>query len=118
MMDRWITVGRLMREFGLPWPQAEAIIREQTARARRKPWVEAWYLGSFLMCVAGVPWLVGPQHRALGLVLRLVFLLAMLAGVLLPRVVAHQAILDAAAAPRPSGSAPTDASPAGRPPRR
>lgn len=94
---RFITVARLMRAFGLPWNHAEEIIREQTRRARR-PWIVAAYLVSWLMCVAGVPLLVPAADHLLGVLLRIGGIGLMVACLLLPRLLARQAILDAAQA--------------------
>ncbi|SEI71835.1 hypothetical protein [Frateuria terrea] len=44
VIPRFITVNRLMRDFGLPWQRAEAIIREQTIRNRRYPILVSCYL--------------------------------------------------------------------------
>jgi hypothetical protein len=99
-MPRFIGVDRLMREFGLPWQRAEAIIREQAARTRRHPLVVSCFLGGFLMGSVGVPLLVAPQHRLLAMLSRLGCLAVMVAGPVLVRVLARRSILRAAMAER------------------
>lgn len=104
VIPRFITVNRLMRDFGLPWQRAEAIIREQTIHTRRHPLVVSCFLGGFLMGGIGVPLLVPPTHHALAMMLRLVCLAVMVMGLMSVRVLARQAILDAAVAePRQAG---------------
>lgn len=101
MSHRFMTVSRLMRETGLSFQRAEAIIGEQTRACRGRPRVSFVYLSMFLMSVVGVPLLVPAGDRGLGLALRAVGLLGMIgAGVVLPRVLAREAILDAARADR------------------
>jgi hypothetical protein len=94
---------RLMREFGLPWQRAEAIVREQAARNRRHPLVVSCFLGGFLMGSVGVPLLVAPAHHLLAMLSRLGCLAAMAAGLVLVRVLARGSILRAAMAERCRG---------------
>jgi hypothetical protein len=102
MMPRFVSVNRLIREFGLPWQRAEAIVREQTAHTRRHPLVGC-VLGGLPMGNAGVPLLVAPERHLLATVLRLGCLAVMVTGWLLVRVLACRAILDAALAEQRRG---------------
>lgn len=95
-LPRYVTVTRLGREFRLPWARAEAIVREQTARARMGWLWRGLYLGAFAVGMGGVPWLAADRGHGFELALRLWFLALMVAGLLLPRVLARDAILEAA----------------------
>lgn len=101
MSQRFITVAQLMRESGLPFARAEAIVSEQTRAYRGKPWMVFAHLSAFLLGIAGVPLIVPAGDHGLGIALRLTCLLGMVGfGIVVPRVLARQAILDAARAAR------------------
>jgi len=98
---KWITLKSLQREFGLPWMVCEQIIREQvrlvSKRRLQGALIGGLFLAGFMWAVLGADWLLPSVHgwrRVAAEVPGLV--LAFFARLVLPRLLAGEAILAAA----------------------
>ncbi|WEN14735.1 hypothetical protein PY254_16100 [Rhodanobacter sp. AS-Z3] len=100
----WLTVKSLQRDFGLSWIASEAIVVEQIRLVRRQRgrlgvMIASLYLGGMLLAFGAIGWLLPSLPHGWQLLLRLPgFALMFFSWVVLPRLIASDAILAAAAA--------------------
>lgn len=96
----WVSLKSLQRDFGLPWMVCEQLIREQVTLVRkRRVSLAVLNLTGMLWGVGGARWLLPSAHGWVLAVLEIPgLLLIVLGGIVLPRLMAGQAILAAAQA--------------------
>lgn len=97
MAMRWIATTRLAHDHGLNWMEAERIVREETARVRRKGRSGALFGLASLACIlwvtGGARWAFPGLGRLAMLSVEFPGLLLMTVLLVLPRLLAHHAIL-------------------------
>lgn len=96
----WVSLKSLQRDFGLPWMVCEQLIREQVTLVRkRRVSLAVLNLMGMLWGVGGARWLLPSAHGwELALLEIPGLLLIVLGGIVLPRLMAGQAIFAAAQA--------------------
>jgi len=97
MTMRWIATTQLARDHGLNWMEAERIISEETARVRNKGRSGALFALASLACLiwvaGGARWVFPGLGKLAILGAEFPGFLLMTALLMLPRLLAHDAIL-------------------------
>jgi len=99
----YITIKTLQRKFGLPWMACEQIIREQvrlvSKRRLQGALIGGLFLAGLIWAMLGADWLMPSVHGWRRVAVELAGLvLAFFARLMLPRLLAGEAILAAAQA--------------------
>lgn len=99
-MKRWISAGRLAREHGLSWVDAEKIIREEALRIRRQGRTGILFTLISMACafwiIGGANWLFPKAHGLVRLATVLIAFAVQIAMLFAPRMWAGDAILSRA----------------------
>ena len=100
MTKRWISAGRLAREHGLSWVDAEKIIREETLRKRRQGRIGILFTLINMVCIfwiiGGASWLLPEAHGLARLATVVIAFTVQIAMLFVPRLWAGNAIVERA----------------------